>query len=244
MEHITLFHVPCSMQFPPPIENIIRHFRALPGVGPRTATRFAFALLNKSEDELRAFGHALVDLRQSIRACAVCGNISLRNPCSICADSKRNSAVICVIARPQDIQAIEQTREYQGVYHVLGGTLNPIEGITPEQIRIKELLNRIDNPAPQSSPARGEEADNTRGGDDRNFPSPLGRGRGEGNIQEIILALNPDLEGEATSLYLAKLLKSRGVRVTRLARGLPQGADLEYADEVTLINAIKGRREI
>lgn len=200
------------MQFPPPIQRLLGHFRGLPGVGPRTAIRFVFALLNKSEDELRAFGHALVDLKDEVRTCRECYNISLRNPCEICADPKRDRAMICVVARPQDVQALEETREYQGVYHVLGGTLNPIEGITPEQLRIKELLSRIDN-IPQ-------------------------------NVKEIILALNPDLEGEATALYLAKLLKSRVPRVTRLARGLPQGADLEYADEVTLINAIKGRREI
>lgn len=225
------------MNLPPPLENLMRHFRALPGVGPRTAARFAFALLNKSEDELRAFGHALVDLKGSVRACSLCGAIALKNPCPICSDPRRDHSTLCVVARPQDIQAMEQTREYSGVYHVLGGTLNPIEGVTPEQLQIKELLVRIDNPSPQSSSTRGEE-----GKDDS--PPPVGGVRGGGQIQEIILALNPDLEGEATSLYLAKLLKSRVPRVTRLARGLPQGADLEYADEVTLINAIKGRREI
>lgn len=200
------------MQFPPPITRLIQHFRSLPGVGPRTATRFVFALLNKSEDELRAFGHALVDFKQSIRTCQSCFNIALQNPCPICADQKRDQALLCIVARPQDIQALEETREYHGRYHVLGGTLNPIEGVTPEQLRLKELLSRLD--------------------------------QAQGTIQEIILALNPDLEGEATALYLAKLLKSRVSRVTRLARGLQQGADLEYADEVTLINALKGRREI
>ena len=202
------------MQFPPPLTRLIQHFRSLPGVGPRTAMRFVFALLNKTEDELRAFGHALVDLKGEIRTCAQCFNVSLQNPCPICADQSRDATTICIVARPQDIQAIEETREYHGLYHVLGGALNPIEGVTPEQLKIKELLNRIDT-SPESPP-----------------------------LQEIILALNPDLEGEATSLYLAKLLKSRVARVTRLARGLPQGADLEYADEVTLINAIKGRREV
>ena len=229
------------MNFPPPITRLIQHFRGLPGVGPRTSTRFVFALLNKTNDELRAFGHALIDLKDSVRVCTQCLNISLQNPCTICADPKRDATMICIVARPQDIQALEETREYHGLYHVLGGTLNPIEGITPDQLRIKELLNRIDNPktavlpSPQSSPAgRGGLTDN---------PSPLGRGQGEG-ISEIILALNPDLEGESTSLYLSKLLKSRVASVTRLGRGLPQGADLEYADEVTLINALKGRREI
>ena len=214
------------MNFPPPITRLIQHFRGLPGVGPRTATRFVFALLNKPDDELRSFGHALTDLKDSIRVCLQCFNISLQNPCTICADQKRDHSLLCIVARPQDIQAIEETREYHGLYHVLGGALNPIEGVTPEQLRIKELLNRLDNPSPS--------------------PLPLGEGGrrpGEG-INEIILALNPDLEGESTSLYLAKLLKPRVHKLTRLARGLQQGADLEYADEVTLINAIKGRREV
>ena len=214
------------MNFPPPITRLIQHFRGLPGVGPRTATRFVFALLNKPDDELRSFGHALTDLKDSIRVCRQCFNISLQNPCTICADQKRDHSLLCIVARPQDIQAIEETREYHGLYHVLGGALNPIEGVTPEQLRIKELLNRLDNPSPS--------------------PLPLGEGGrrpGEG-INEIILALNPDLEGESTSLYLAKLLKPRVHKLTRLARGLQQGADLEYADEVTLINAIKGRREV
>lgn len=200
------------MVFPPPITRLIQHFRGLPGVGPRTATRFVFALLNKNDDELRAFGHALTDLKDSIRICRQCFNISLQNPCTICADPKRDHTIICIVARPQDIQAIEETREYHGLYHVLGGALNPIEGVTPEQLRIKELLMRLDT-APEKN-------------------------------QEVLLALNPDLEGESTSLYLAKLLKPRVHKLTRLARGLQQGADLEYADEVTLINAIKGRREI
>ncbi|MBI2552679.1 recombination protein RecR [Candidatus Uhrbacteria bacterium] len=228
------------MQFPPPITRLIQHFRALPGVGPRTAARFVFALLNKPEDELRSFGHALVDLKESIRVCKACFNVSLANPCQICADPNRDAAALCVVARPQDIQALEETREYHGLYHVLGGTLNPIEGVTPEQLRIKELLNRIDNPPLPpllTSPRAGEE-------NDRISPPFQGGVRGGQDIQEILLALNPDLEGEATALYLAKLLKARVPRVTRLARGLPQGADLEYADEVTLINAIKGRREI
>lgn len=200
------------MQFPPPITRLIQHFRGLPGVGPRTATRFVFALLNKTDDELRSFGHALTDLKDSIQICGQCFNISLQNPCAICVDRKRDHTMLCIVARPQDIQAIEETREYPGLYHVLGGALNPIEGVTPEQLKIKELLMRLD--------AAHEK------------------------MIEVILALNPDLEGESTSLYLAKLLKPRVSKLTRLARGLQQGADLEYADEITLINAIKGRREI
>ena len=235
------------MNFPPPITRLIQHFRGLPGVGPRTSARFVFALLNKPEDELRTFGHALVDLKESIRVCKNCFNVSLSNPCAICADPNRDLGTLCVVARPQDIQALEETREYHGLYHVLGGTLNPIEGITPDQLRIKELLNRIDaaeihNPP---LPAQADQPSLTlREGKNEHSPLRVRGNRGVTKIQEIILALNPDLEGEATSLYLAKLLKSRVPRITRLARGLPQGADLEYADEVTLINALKGRREI
>lgn len=200
------------LPYPPPLLRLMQHFRKLPGVGPRTAIRFTFALLNQSLDELRAFGHAIVDLKESIRTCENCFTVALQNPCAICIDRTRDHTLLCLVARPQDLHALEETREYRGLYHVLGGVLNPLEGITPEQLRIKELLNRLD--------------------------------REESQFQEIVLAFNPDLEGEATALYLARLLKSRVPRITRLARGLPQGSDLEYADEITLINALKGRREI
>ena len=232
------------MNFPPPITRLIQHFRGLPGVGPRTATRFVFALLTKSEDELRAFGHALTDLKDSVRTCGQCFNISLQNPCTICADQKRDHTLLCIVARPQDIQAIEETREYRGLYHVLGGALNPIEGVTPEQLRIKELLNRLDNQNVRHSERRSEESLQHDNQGEEISRSPGSLEMTTHRIQEILLALNPDLEGESTSLYLAKILKPRVTKLTRLARGLQQGADLEYADEVTLINAIKGRREI
>lgn len=198
------------MNYPPPIQRLIDHFRTLPGVGPKTAARFAMALLQRSEDELRAFGHALVDLKNSTRFCAQCLNLTIQSPCPICANPGRDKNIICVVARPQDLLALESTCEYRGLYHVLHGTLNPIEGVTPAQLRIKELLNRL---ATQK-------------------------------ITEIILAFNPDMEGEATAIYLTKMFQNQNIKITRLARGLPMGADLEYADEITLSAALKGRREV
>lgn len=200
------------MNHPPSIQRLIDHFRALPGVGPKTAARFVMHLLKKSEDEIRAFGHALVDLKQSTRTCGFCCNFTLQNPCSICSDTRRDSSVICVVSKPQDLLIIENTGEYHGLYHVLHGALNPIEGITPDQLKIKELLARIENR--------------------------------KGQIKEVILALNPDMEGESTAIYLAKLLQKDAPKITRLARGLPMGGDLEYADEITLTAALKGRREV
>jgi recombination protein RecR len=172
------------MQFPPPIIRLIQYFRGLPGVGPRTATRFVFALLQKSEDELRAFGHAIVDIKGAVSTCKQCFNISIHNPCGICADPKRDHTLLSVVARPQDIQALEETREYHGLYHVLGGTLNPIEGVTPDQLRIKELLNRLDNPSPSPLPplslrerALGE---GKRVGLGEGAPTAVGAGEGGG----------------------------------------------------------------
>ena len=198
------------MQYPPPLQRLIDHFRTLPGVGPKTAARFAMALLQRTEDELRAFGHALVDLKNSTRFCAQCLNLTVQSPCPICANPGRDKNIICVVARPQDLLALEGTGEYRGLYHVLHGTLNPIEGITPAQLRVKELMNRL---ATQKT-------------------------------TEIILAFNPDMEGEATAIYLTKMIQNQGIKITRLARGLPMGGDLEYADEITLSAALKGRREI
>jgi recombination protein RecR len=200
------------MQYPPSIQRLIDHFRALPGVGPKTAARFVMHLLKRSEDELRAFGHALVDLKQGTRLCNTCLNFTLQSPCPICSDSKRDPEVICVVAKPQDLLVIEGTGEYTGVYHVLHGTLNPIEGVTPDQLKIKELLGRVEGQ--------------------------------KGKIKEVIFAMNPDMEGESTAIYLTKLLQKDVPKITRLARGLPMGSDLEYADEITLTAALKGRREV
>ncbi len=200
------------MRFPHPLQRIIDHFRTLPGVGPKTAARFALHLLRASEDELRAFGHALIDLHASTTLCGLCQTIAIKNPCEICSDRQRDTGTLCIVAKPQDLFVIENTGEYHGLYHVLHGTLNPIEGVTPDQLKIRELLARIS--------------------------------REPGKIREVLLALNSDMEGESTSIYLAKLLAKDVPKITRLARGLPMGGDVEYADDITLISAIKGRKEI
>lgn len=201
-------------KFSPLLQNLIDHFSKLPGVGPKTALRFVFYLLKQSKEEVEKFAAAIGAVKSSISTCGICQNFSEKNPCSICADQKRDHSIICVVAEHQDLPVIENTREYHGTYHILGGVLDPLHGVTPEQLKIKELVARIRN--------------------------------SNGKIKEIILALNPDLEGETTILYLTKLIKSFGksIKVTRLARGLPMGSDLEYADEVTLSDALKGRKEI
>lgn len=198
------------MRFSKSIQNLIDNFSKLPGIGPKTATRLVFYIMSRPKDDIKKFQQALLDVHNEIMKCATCQNYSESNPCELCKDTKRNRSLICVIAKPQDIQIIEKTKEFAGLYHVLGGTLNPIEGITPEKLTVKQLLERI-------------QAD---------------------SVTEVILALNPDIEGETTTLYLKKVLEPHSVTVSRLARGLPMGADLEYADEVTLINALKGRREV
>lgn len=201
-------------KFPPPLQNLIDYFSKLPGVGPKTALRFVFYLLKQPKDEVAKFAAALGALKSSIATCGVCQNFSEKNPCPICADSRRDHGTICVVAEHQDLPVIENTSEYHGTYHVLGGVLDPLHGITPDQLKIKELVARIKN--------------------------------SNGAMKEIILALNPDLEGETTMLYLTKLIKSFGkpIKITRLARGLPMGSDLEYADEVTVSDALKGRKEM
>ena len=186
----------------------------MPGVGPKTALRFVFYLLKQPKEEVAKFAAALGAVGNDISTCQICQNFSEKNPCPICADPRRDHGTICVIAGHQDLPVIENTGDHHGTYHVLGGVLDPLHGVTPDQLKIKELVARIKN--------------------------------GNGAIKEIILALNPDLEGETTMLYLTKLIKSFGkpIKITRLARGLPMGSDLEYADEVTVSDALKGRKEI
>ncbi|TSC95630.1 MAG: recombination protein RecR [Parcubacteria group bacterium Athens1014_10] len=195
-----------------PIQNLIDEFNKLPGIGPKTSERFVFYLLKKPKEEVEKFIWAIKCLREKITLCSQCFNFSEKNPCFTCANPKRNHSMICVVAEPQDIAVLEKTKEYQGVYFVLGGLLNSIRGITPEKLRIKQLIKKISLRQPP--------------------------------VKEIILALNPNLEGESTVLYLTKLLKTREIKITRLAQGLPMGSELEYADEVTLSNALKGRREV
>ncbi len=199
--------------FPPSIQNLIDQFNKLPGIGPKTAEKLVFYLLKQSRSELNNFAQALEQVKEKTLTCESCQNFSETSPCSLCSNQKRDQTTLCVVAEPQDLMAIESTGEYHGSYQILGGTINTLEGITPDQLKIKELLNRLIQPRTQ-------------------------------RLKEIILGFNPDLEGETTMLYLKKILQPYKIKITRLARGLPMGSDLEYADEVTLANALKGRREI
>ena len=198
------------MPYPQSIQNLIDSFETLPGVGPKTAERFVFYLLKQQPKVLEDFAKTLNQAAGSITTCDLCGNFTDNSPCQICADPQRDKLTLCIVAHPQEIIAIEQTHEFHGRYFVLGNTLNAIEGVTPQDIRIPELLNKIKRD----------------------------------KIQEVILAFNPNIEGETTMLYLAQTLRPLEIKVTRLARGLPVGADLEYADATTLTDALQGRREI
>ena len=193
-----------------PLQKLIDSFRKLPGIGGKTATRLAFALLNFSDEEAASFATAITDAKQNIHACPICCNISLNGACPICADPERDRGMICVVESPKDVMAFERIREYRGTYHVLGGVLSPINGTGPEQLHIRELFSRLSNE----------------------------------DVEEILIATNPTVEGEATASYLAKMLKPFSIKISRLAYGLPVGGDLEYADEVTLHRAIEGRRLI
>ena len=193
-----------------PVARLIDQLSKLPGIGPKTAQRLAFHLLNNDAGEARELAKAIVDAKEKIRYCSVCSNLTEMDPCQTCRDETRNRSVICVIEEPRDVVAIERTREFRGLYHVLQGAISPMEGVGPDQLKIKELLVRLQ----------------------------------DSNVQEIIVATNPNIEGEATAMYLARLIKPLGIKVTRIAHGLPVGGDLEYADEVTLSKAFEGRREI
>jgi len=195
--------------FSPAVENLVSQLTRLPGVGQRTAQRLAFHLLRVPKDEALALAHALEDVKERVRFCRECGNLTEEETCEICRDARRDSAIVCVVEQPADLISVERTHEFRGLYHVLGGALSPLDGVDPEHLRIDELLGRVE----------------------RN------------GIQEVVLATNPNMTGEATAAYLADRLRGR-VRVTRLASGLPVGADLEYADEVTLGRALTGRREM
>jgi recombination protein RecR len=196
--------------YPEPVARLIDAFQRLPGIGPKTAQRLTFYMLKRPADEVRELGDALLAMKQKITYCRVCFNITDEDPCRICTDPRRDEHVICVVEEPNDLLAMERTGEYRGRYHVLLGALSPLDGIGPDDLKIRELLARLE-------------------------------GR---DTTELILATNPNVEGEATALYLAKLLRPFAVRITRIARGLPVGGDLEYADQVTLSKALEGRREI
>lgn len=198
------------LRFPDPIKKLIEHFDRLPGIGPKTAEKLVFYLLKQPKIEIKDFSATLKELHDSLGFCKTCQNFSQNEECDICRDPQRDKSTICIVAENHDLAAIEHSGEFQGVYHVLGGTLNPLEGITPDLLNVKQLLERIK----------------------------------EDRINEIILAFNSDFEGEATVLYLNKILKDVPIKITRLAQGLPMGSVVEYADEVTLGKAIKGRTEL
>jgi recombination protein RecR len=191
-----------------PLQRLIDELSRLPGIGPKSAQRVAFYLLKSSDDEARRLSDSIAEVKAKVRLCITCFNVSDQEVCEFCRDSRRDRSMICVVQEPPDIVAIERTREYSGLYHVLQGAISPIEGIGPDQLRIKELLQRL----------------------------------ADGTVTEVILATDPNLEGEATATYITRMLKDFGLRVTRLASGLPVGGDLEYADEVTLGRAFAGRR--
>lgn len=198
------------MHYPEPITKLIDSFMKLPGIGPKSAARLAFYVLDMKEDDVLDFAKALVDAKRNLSFCSVCGHITDKGPCYICADTSRDRSVICVVQESKDVIAMEKMRDFHGLYHVLHGTISPMDGIGPEDINIPDLLKRLQ----------------------------------DDTIEEVILATNPNVEGEATAMYISRLLKPSGIKVTRIAHGLPVGGDLEYADEVTLSKAMEGRREV
>ncbi|WP_102399603.1 recombination mediator RecR [Haloimpatiens massiliensis] len=195
--------------YPIAIEKLIEEFAKLPGIGHKTAQRLTLHVLNLPKEEVEGFARALVKARGTIKYCSVCGNFTDTDPCAICSNPSRNKTIICAVEQPKDIMTMEKVKEYNGVYHVLHGTISPMAGRGPDDIRLKELIRRIN-----------------------------------GDIKEVIVATNPNVEGEATAMYISKILKPLGVKVTRIAHGVPVGGDLEYADEVTLSKALEGRKEI
>ena len=196
--------------FAAPIARLIEELKRLPGIGQKTAQRLAFHILRSDAGDAMALAAAIRDAKEKIRTCSVCNNITDTDPCLICSSVSRNRKIICVIEEPHNIVPIENTRQFSGLYHILGGALSPLQGVGPEQLKIKSLIERLKL----------------------------------GGVEEIIVATNPTAEGEATAAYLSKLIKPLGVRVTRIAMGVPVGSDLEYADEVTMLKSLEGRREL
>ena len=197
------------MPLPEPLIKLIEELQRLPGIGPKGAQRLAFHILRTPREQTDRLAEALRDVKERVTYCSVCNNITDADPCAYCRNDERNHNVICVVEEPQNVGAVERSREFRGVYHVLMGALSPLQGIGPDDLKIKGLLSRVGN-----------------------------------GVTEIILATNPNVEGEATAIYLARLLKPLGVKVTRIAMGVPVGSDLEYADEVTMHKALEGRREV
>ncbi|MGL4912131.1 MAG: recombination mediator RecR [Romboutsia sp.] len=192
------------------ITRLIEEFSKLPGVGRKTAQRLAFHVINMNVNDVESLSKAIIEAKREIKYCSICCNITDTDPCSMCSNKNRDSGVICVVEDPRDVAAMERTREFKGQYHVLNGVISPMDGIGPDMIKVKELIQRL----------------------------------GTQDVREIIMATNPTIEGEATAMYIARLLKPMGIKVTRIAHGLPVGGDLEYADEVTISKALEGRREI
>ncbi|TYQ14690.1 UNVERIFIED_CONTAM: DNA replication and repair protein RecR [Acetivibrio alkalicellulosi] len=193
-----------------PIARLIEEFEKLPGIGHKTAQRLAFHVLNMPKEKAERLASAIIDAKSKIKYCSICGNLTDLECCTLCSSTNRDSSTICVVEDPKDVAAMERIKEFKGFYHVLHGAISPMEGIGPEDIKIKELLERIK----------------------------------DGDVKEVIIATNPNIEGEATAMYISKLLKPLGIKTTRIAHGIPVGGDLEYADEVTLSKALEGRREI
>ena len=198
------------MSFPESLTRVIEELQRLPGVGPKSAQRLAFHILRAPREQAERLAAAIRDVKERVTYCSTCNNITDTDPCEYCHSEDRDQRTICVVEEPQNVSGIEKTREFKGLYHVLMGAISPLQGIGPDQLKIKGLLARISG----------------------------------GNVSEVILATNPNVEGEATALYLARLLKPLGVKVTRIAMGVPVGSDLEYADDVTMHKALEGRREV
>lgn len=196
--------------FSKPIENLIRQLSKLPGIGQKTAQRLAFHIINMEDEDAKALSSSILEAKDKIQFCSICQNIADSNPCEICSSSDRNSEVICVVESPREVIAMEKSKEFDGKYHVLHGTISPSNSITPDMLKIRELVERL----------------------------------ASDDIKEVILATNPTIDGEATAMYIARLLRPFGIKITRIARGLPMGADIEYADEVTITKALENRVEI
>jgi len=198
------------LDYAPPLARLVAELSKLPGIGPKTAQRLAFHIISCSRQDVVSLASALVAAKDKITYCSVCNNITDTDPCRVCTDEERNRTLICVVESPRDVVAMEKTREYDGLYHVLHGAISPMDGIGPDEIRLKNLLPRLN----------------------------------AGDVKEVILATNPNVEGEATAMYISRIVKPLGVKVSRIASGLPVGGDLEYVDEVTLSRALEGRRQI
>ncbi len=197
--------------FPPALETLVEQFARLPGIGRKSAQRLAFFILDRPDEDAKAFADAIVAAKSSISCCPVCQNLTEGDgPCPLCASSRRDHSVICVVADPKDVMAMERAREYQGLYHVLHGVISPMNHVGPDDLRIKQLVERV----------------------------------ADGGVEEVIMATNPDTEGEATAMYLSRLLRPFGVKITRLAYGIPVGSHLEFTDDATLMRALEGRREM